>query len=75
MLRRSGLKRKWCTLIAHCISTVCFSVLINDTPISFFNSSYGLRQGDLLSLLLFVMVMEALGKMIHVAVNKGFLSS
>lgn len=44
MLRRCGFVEKWREWIAHCISTMRFSVLINGTPFSFFNNSHGLRQ-------------------------------
>lgn len=43
---------------------MCFLVLVNDTPTGFFNSSHGLRQGNPLVLLLFVIAMETLGRMI-----------
>jgi hypothetical protein len=62
MLRRCGFGERWCSWIAHCISSVHFSVLVNGTPSDFFSSSRGLRQGDRLSPLLFVIVMEALSK-------------
>jgi hypothetical protein len=39
----------------------------------FFSSSSGLSKGDPLSLLLFAIVMEALGKMIFAAVSGGLL--
>jgi hypothetical protein len=64
----------WCSWIAHCIFSVRFSVLVNDTPTIFFSSSRGMRQGDPLSPLLFVIVMEVLGKMISAVVSGGLLS-
>jgi len=73
MLKRCGFEDKWCSWIAHCISSVRFSVLVNGSPYGFFSSFRGLRQGDPLSPLLFVFVMEALSCMISAAVNGGLL--
>jgi hypothetical protein len=53
---------------------VRFSVLVNGSPFNFFSSSRGLRQGNLLSPLLFVGVVEALSKMVTTTVDKGLLS-
>jgi hypothetical protein len=53
---------------------VHFSVLVNGTPLDFFSSSRGLRQGDPLLPLLFVIVMEALSKLFTVVVHMGYLS-
>jgi hypothetical protein len=52
---------------------VQFSILVNGSPNSFFSSFRGLRQGDPISLLLFVFVMETLSKMISAAVHGGLL--
>jgi hypothetical protein len=49
------------------------AILGFDEPYSyqFFSSSHGLRQGDPLSPLLFVIVVNALGKMLYVVVSRG----
>jgi hypothetical protein len=74
LLRRCGFGEKWISWISYCISSARFSVLVNGTPAGFFNSSRGLRQGDPLSPLLFVIVMEALSKMLTITVDRGLLS-
>lgn len=43
VLQRSGFGGKWRAWIAFCISTVCYSVLINRAPSRFFSSNWGLR--------------------------------
>jgi hypothetical protein len=53
---------------------VRFSILMNGTPSGFFNSTHGLRQWDPLSPLLFVVVMEALSRMLMAAMDQGYLT-
>ena len=74
MLERSGFSAKWRPWIFFCLSTVRFSILINGSLCGFFGNTRGLRQGDLLSPLLFVLVMEALGRMLDKAVHEGRMS-
>ena len=73
MLERLGFLEKWRKWIFYCISMVKFSVLINGAPYGFLENYRGLRQGDPLSSLLFV-VMEAISKMMDKAVTEGRLS-
>ena len=74
MLERCGFSDKWRQWISFCLSTVRFFILINGTPHGFFGSSRGLRQGDPLSPLLFVLVMEAVGRMLDKAIHESRLS-
>ena len=48
--------------------------MINGSPCGFFESSRVWRQGDPLSPLLFVLVMEALGRMLDKVVHDGYMS-
>ena len=57
-----------------CYSTVQFSVLVNGSPADFFGSSRGLRQGDPLSPLLFLVMMEVFSRMVKRMEGAGLLS-
>jgi hypothetical protein len=74
LLKWCGFGERWREWIEWCISTAWFSILVNGTPEDFFNSLRGIRQGDLLSLLLFVLVMEALSRMVNATIEQGLLS-
>ncbi|RVW24169.1 UDP-glucose:glycoprotein glucosyltransferase [Vitis vinifera] len=74
VMQKMGFGEKWIRWIRWCISTTSFSVLVNGTPTGFFQSSRGLRQGDLLSPYLFVIAMEVFSSLLKRAVDGGFMS-
>ena len=51
-----------------------FSIMVNGSPSSFFESSRGIRQGDPFSPLLFLLVMEVLTKMLHRTEETGLIN-
>lgn len=73
MMMGMGFGDTWREWISFCISTVRFSVMINGEPTGFFSSSQGLRQGDPLSPLLFILVMEAFGRLLNMSVAGDFI--
>jgi len=54
---------------------VKFSILVNGISTGFFQSSRGIRQGDPLSPLLFVVVMESLSRMLNASMLQGLLKN
>ncbi|GJZ40586.1 reverse transcriptase domain, reverse transcriptase zinc-binding domain protein [Tanacetum coccineum] len=62
---------KWRKWIGACLSSASISILINGSPSKEFKMERGLRQGDPLSPLLFLLVAEALHVAVLEACNKG----
>ena len=73
LLDRMGFGVKWCKWIRTCISTIQFFVLINGSPADFFGNSRGLRQGDPLSPLLFLIMMEVFSRMLRRVEGAGLI--
>ena len=61
MMTRMGFGMKWSigSIIVFLQLTFHFSILVNGSPKGYFKSSRGIRQGDPLSSMLFVIVVEA----------------
>ena len=74
ILQKCGFGEKWRDWIGFCISMVRYSVLVNGEPAGYFSSSRGIRQGDPLSPLLFVLIMEALSSMMVETEARGLVA-
>lgn len=73
MLDSMDFGEKWRRWIRICISITSFALMVNGDPSTFFPATRGLKQGDLLSPLLFIIVMEEVNKLIEKAKNLQLL--
>ncbi|KAK4274538.1 hypothetical protein QN277_017742 [Acacia crassicarpa] len=66
-----GLDTQFVDFLINCVSSVSYNVLWNGSQTEFFKPSRGLRQGDPISPLLFVLCMDRLSHVICDAVEDG----
>ncbi|GKC43302.1 RNA-directed DNA polymerase, eukaryota, partial [Tanacetum coccineum] len=71
VLKKFGFGDRWRGWIQSCLSSSRGSILINESPTNEFQFYKGLKQGDLLSLFLFILVMESLHLLFQNVVNEG----
>lgn len=70
---RMGSAKEWVALIMRCIFTVSYTVNINGRRGNVFKPTRELRQGDPLSLFLFLIYSEKLSYLIRLAIREGLL--
>ncbi|WVZ63220.1 hypothetical protein U9M48_012865 [Paspalum notatum var. saurae] len=73
VLQQRGFGQRWCNLLCLLLSTSSTHILVNGQPGENIFHHRGLHQGDPLSPMLFILVMDVLNSMVQFATNKGLL--
>jgi hypothetical protein len=74
VMKHLGFHCKWVRWVMECVTTVHYSVRFNNRPLEPFHPTRRLRQGDPLSLYLFLFVADALSKLVQHEVDNGRLN-
>jgi hypothetical protein len=73
VLKKMGFDTIWCDMISSLLATSSTQILMNRVPGGFIAHQRGLRQGDPLSPILFILVMDILARLVQKASEDGFL--
>ncbi|KAI5352872.1 Hypothetical predicted protein [Prunus dulcis] len=68
-----GFDQTWVRLVMRCITSVRFTVLSNGKSGNPFKPSRGIRQGDPISLYIFILVIDVLSVMLNKVVERGIV--
>ena len=75
LLQHLGFSRRWLDWISLILSSASTKIILNGSPGRRICHARGLRQGDPLSPLLFVLVMEVLNALLKLANERGLLQT
>ncbi|ONM30676.1 hypothetical protein ZEAMMB73_Zm00001d040162 [Zea mays] len=73
VLRKMGFGQIWCDVVCGLLASSSTRILLNGVPGEIISHQRGLRQGDPLSPLLFILVMDVLNLLIQKASDEGLL--
>ena len=73
VLSHLGFGQRWCNLVSSLVSTASTQILVNGAPGESIIHQRGLRQGDPLSPMLFIVVMDVLNSLVTKAGEEGLL--
>jgi hypothetical protein len=74
LMERRGFPMQWRNWISALLTSSTSSVLLNGTPLNSIPHGRGLRQGDPLSPLLFILAINPLQRLLHMATERRLLS-
>ena len=72
-LKAFGFQHDWVQWISNLVSSSFFSILVNGAPSTTFQATRGLWQGDPLSLFLFILISEGLGRVLKSRQVEGII--
>lgn len=73
IMLKLGFSNKWTKLVLRCVSSVSYKIKINGQLTSGFSPSRGIRQGDPLSLYIFVICAQGLSSLLKVFNHLGWI--
>ena len=74
IMLKLGFPGDWVDRVMSCVSSTSFSILINGKPFGMINPTRGLRQGDPLSLYLFLLCAEGFTSLLQKAELEGIFT-
>ena len=70
-MKQMGFSDQWVALVMECVTSVLYSLLVNEEPHGNIKPSQGIHQGDPLSPYLFLLCSKGLHRLIQAAANNG----